>query len=218
VAKLPGVTVAQLNPTAGKLIIEGTCDLEAIRAEGRKENYRIRTAEEGRSVAQSEEGVDWELVRTIASGVLIVAGLATEKLGVATPIFVTLFITAILLGGWSNFRKAAFSLPRLDFNMSVLMSAAIIGAGFIGEWEEAAVVAFLFSVSEMLESWTMERARRSIGDLMSGVPKTARIEFPGGDTAEMAVEDVSIGDLMVVRPGENLESRRGSHHRRVHSS
>ena len=203
-AKLPGVTVAQLNPTAGKLIIEGTCDLEAIRAEGRKENYRIRTAEEGRSVAQSEEGVDWELVRTIASGVLIVAGLATEKLGVATPIFVTLFITAILLGGWSNFRKAAFSLPRLDFNMSVLMSAAIIGAGFIGEWEEAAVVAFLFSVSEMLESWTMERARRSIGDLMSGVPKTARIEFPGGDTAEMAVEDVSIGDLMVVRPGEKL--------------
>ncbi len=136
----------------------------------------------------------------------------------------SLYIVAIVLGGWSNFRKAAFSLPKLDFNMSVLMSVAIIGAGAIGAWEEAAVVAFLFSASEMLESWTMERARRSIGDLMGGVPKTARIERPDGEMAEIPVEEFAVGDLMVVRPGEKLaldgvdrvgcvESRRGDHHR-----
>ena len=70
--------------------------------------------------------------------------------------------------------------------------------------EEAAVVAFLFSASEMLESWTMERARRSIGDLMGGVPKTARIQIPDGHITEMPVEGVAVGDLMVVRPGEKL--------------
>lgn len=203
-AKLPGVTVAQLNPTAGKLIIEGVLDLDAIRAEGRKENYRIQTAEERRTTPQSRVGVDWGLVRTVVAGALVAAGFGAEKLGVAAPAFMTLYIAAIMLGGWSNFRKAARSLPKLDFNMSVLMSVAIIGAGLIGAWEEAAVVAFLFSASEMLESWTMERARRSIGDLMGGVPNTARIELPDGEVAETAVEEVGVGALMVVRPGEKL--------------
>jgi len=204
VARLPGVTGAQLNPTAGKLVIEGALDLDAIRTEGRKENYRIQTAEERRAVPQTEEGVDWELLRTIASGVGVAAGYAAENLGAHSVVFMPLFIVAIVLGGWGNFRKATFSLPKLDFNMSVLMSVAILGAGAIGAWEEAAVVAFLFSASEMLESWTMERARRSIGDLMGGIPKIARIQLPDGDITETAVEDVAVGDLMVVRPGEKL--------------
>ena len=203
-ARLPGVTGAQLNPTAGKLVIEGAMDLDAIRAEGRKENYRIQTAEERRAAPQTDEGVDWELVRTISSGVLLAVGAAAQESGAPSTVFMTLYIAAIALGGWSNFRKAAFSLPKFDFNMSVLMSVAILGAGAIGAWEEAAVVAFLFSASEMLESWTMERARRSIGDLMGGVPKTARIQLPDGDITEVPVEGIAVGDLMVVRPGEKL--------------
>lgn len=203
-ARLPGVTGAQLNPAAGRLVIEGAMDLDAIRAEGRKENYRIQTAEERGAAPQTEEGVDWELVRTVSSGVLLAVGAAAQKWGAASPAFMTFYIAAIALGGWSNFRKAAFSLPKLDFNMSVLMSVAILGAGAIGAWEEAAVVAFLFSASEMLESWTMERARRSIGDLMGGVPKTARIQLPDGDITEVPVEGIAVGDLMVVRPGEKL--------------
>lgn len=201
---LPGVTEAQLNPTAGKLVVTGACDLDAIRAEGRKENYTIRTVEEHRTAPAVESGIDWELVRTIGSGVSVAAGFVAEKLGAGTPFFLALYIVAILLGGWGNFRKAARSLPKLDFNMSVLMSIAIVGAGAIGAWEEAAVVAFLFSASEMLESWTMDRARRSIGDLMGGVPKTARVQMPDGDITEKAVEDVSVGEVMVVRPGEKL--------------
>lgn len=198
------MTGAQINPTAGKLVIEGALDLDAIRAEGRKENYRIRPADQRGAVPHAEKGVDWERVRTVASGAFLVAGFAADKLDAASIVFMPLYIAAILLGGWSNFRKAAFSLRKVDFNMSVLMSVAIVGAGAIGAWEEAAVVAFLFSTSEMLESWTMERARRSIGDLMGGVPKTARIQLPDGEMAEMAVEDVSVGDLMMVRPGEKL--------------
>ena len=203
-ANLPGVTGARLNPTVGKLVVEGVMDLDAIRSEGRKENYRIQTAEERKAAPQTEKGIDWELLRTIASGVGVAVGYAAENLGAPSVIFMPLFIVAIVLGGWGNFRKAAFSLPKLDFNMSVLMSVAILGAGAIGAWEEAAVVAFLFSASEMLESWTMERAKRSIGDLMGGVPKTARVEMPDGDTTEMAVEEIVVGALMVVRPGEKL--------------
>ena len=203
-ANLPGVTGVQLNPTAGKLVVEGVVDLDAIRAEGRKESYHIQTVEERKAAPPTEKGIDWELVRTIASGVGFAAGYAAEKLGAPGIVFMPLFIVAIVLGAWGNVRKAVFSLPKLDFNMSVLMSVAIIGAVAIGEWEEAAIVAFLFSASEMLESWTMERARRSIGDLMGGVPNTARVEMPDGDMAEMAVEDIAVGATMVVRPGEKL--------------
>jgi len=145
VANLPGVTGARLNPTVGKLVVEGVMDLDAIRSEGRKENYRIQTAEERKAAPQTEKGIDWELLRTIASGVGVAVGYAAENLGAPSVIFMPLFIVAIVLGGWGNFRKAAFSLPKLDFNMSVLMSVAILGAGAIGAWEEAAVVAFLFS-------------------------------------------------------------------------
>jgi len=194
-----------LNPTAGKLVVDGTVDLDAVRREGRKENYRI--SEEGGQREVEEHrgaGIDWELLRTVASGVSVAAGFAAEKFGAANIVFMSLYVAAILLGGWGNFRKAAFSLPKFDFNMSVLMSVAIVGAGAIGAWEEGAVVAFLFSASEMLESWTMDRARRSIGDLMGGVPRTARVQLPGGDITEKAVEDVSVGEVMVIRPGEKL--------------
>ena len=152
-------------------------DLDAIRAEGRKENYRIQTAEERQAAPADREGH-----RLGASSGRSPRGSASQPASrprISVPPASSscrCYIVAIVLGGWGNFRKAAFSLPKLDFNMSVLMSVAILGAGAIGAWEEAAVVAFLFSASEMLESWTMERARRSIGDLMGGVPKTARVE------------------------------------------
>lgn len=110
------------------------------------------------------------------------------------------FIVAIVFGGYSNFRKGALSLLRLDFNMGVLMSAAVIGAFFLGEWEEAAVVALLFSVSEFMESWTLARARRSIADLVGEVPREAQI-VRGGTTVSTPVDSVQVGEIMLVYPG-----------------
>lgn len=114
-----------------------------------------------------------------------------------------MFAAAIVVGGFGNFRKAARSLPSLDFNMSVLMSVAVIGAALIGAWGEGAVVAFLYSASELLEGWTAGRARRSIRELMDIAPKTARVETADG-LGEVPVEDIVVGDVMVVRPGEKL--------------
>jgi Cd2+/Zn2+-exporting ATPase len=89
------------------------------------------------------------------------------------------------------------------FDMSVLMTAAIMGAMAIGEWREGAVVAFLSSVSEMLESWTMERVRRSIGELMDIAPKMAWLRRPAGEV-EVPVEDIQVGDVMIIRPGGKI--------------
>lgn len=196
------MTGAQLNPTTGKLTVDGNVDLGAIRREGRKENYAIKTAEEAAGPAE-ERRLDWELVRTVLAGIALALGYGVGLLHLPSGVSIGMFAVAIVVGGYGNFRKAARSLPTLDFNMSVLMSVAVIGAALLGAWGEGAVVAFLYSASELLEGWTMGRARRSIRDLMDIAPKTARVETPDGPR-EVPVEDILVGDVMVVRPGEKL--------------
>ncbi len=197
------MTRATLNPTVGKLTIEGVVDLESILREAKKENYTILSPDEQGKAGEAKPKVDWELIRTALSAATLVVGYIAEKAGGTAPLFIPLYAAAIVLGGWGNFRKAYYALPRLDFNMSVLMSTAVIGAMAIGQWEEGAVVAFLYSVSEMLESWSLERARRSIRQLMDIAPKVARIRRTTGEV-EVSVEEIRVGDVMVIRPGEKI--------------
>lgn len=139
----------------------------------------------------------------MAAAVALLSGYITERAGGSSAIFIPLYVVSMAVGGWGNFHKAFYSLPRLDFNMSVLMSMAVIGAMAIGQWEEGAVVAFLYSVSEMLEAWTMERARQSIRQLMDIAPKVARILRPTGEV-DVPVEEIQAGDVMIIRPGEKI--------------
>lgn len=204
VAALPGVTRASLNTTTGKLTIEGKVDLEAIRLEAKKEGYTVSPVEEKEQARPAQPHTNWELVRAVISAAALLSALAVQRTGGTASLFIPLYVGAMAVGGWGNARRAAYSLPRLDFNMSVLMTIAVIGAAAIGEWSEGAVVAFLYSVSEMLESWTMERVRRSIRGLMDIAPKVARIRRATGEEVEVPVEEIQVGDVMIVRPGEKI--------------
>jgi Cd2+/Zn2+-exporting ATPase len=83
------------------------------------------------------------------------------------------------------------------------MTVAIIGAALIGEWAEGAVVVILFAISEALERFSMERARRSIRSLMDVAPREALIRR-GEKLLTVRVEDVAVGDIMIVKPGQKL--------------
>ncbi len=205
IGELPGVTSVSLNTMTGKLMITGQVDLERICRLGLEENYTIypKDGQYDQAGYQQTEKVDWEFRRTILSGLFLLLGYGLDKLGWTTGFFVILYFTAAVLGGWGNFRKAARALPRANFNMSVLMSVAVVGAMIIGEYEEGASVAFLFAVSEMLESWTMDKARRSIRELMDIAPKVARIRRNGLET-DLSVEEIRVGDVMVIRPSEKI--------------
>ena len=193
---------AQLNTATGKLTVEGTADLELIRREGKKENYSVYSEAEPEEPKKSK--VNWDLVRTIIAAAFLLAGYILDKIGVvAFSLVIPLYLIAMVSGGWGNFRKAFYSLRRLDLNMSVLMSAAIIGAIAISQWEEGAFVAFLYAVSEMLESWTMARARKSIRELMDIAPKEARIIRATGEV-KIPVEEIRVDDVIVVLPGEKI--------------
>ena len=201
---LPGVGKASLNTITGKMTIEGAVDLAAIRRLGVEENYTINPlTQQTATETQPGKKANWELQRAIFSGVSLTLAYGMEKLDAPSLVFLPLYMLAIAFGGWGNFKKAAYALPRLNFNMSVLMSVAVLGALAIGQYEEGASVAFLYAISEILEAWTLDKARRSIKQLMDIAPKTARVQRGCGEL-EMLVEEIVIGDRIIVRPGEKI--------------
>ena len=205
VGGMPGVIKASLNTMTGKLTVEGKADLAGIRQLGLEENYTIQpeAGQAAQPKQQKGEKTDWELRRAILAGLSLVVGYCLEKFGVTGAVYIPIYVATVVLGGWGNFRKAARALPRGNFNMSVLMSIAVVGAMAIGQYEEGATVAFLFAISEMLESWTMEKARRSIREMMDIAPKVARVRR-GNDEKDIPVEEIIVGDVMIIRPGEKI--------------
>ncbi len=120
------------------------------------------------------------------------------------PFFPTLFyLAAIIAAGWFVAPKALASLRHVSFDMNVLMLIAVIGAICIGQLFEAATVTFLFSLALLLESWSVDRARKAISALLDLSPPFARV-MEKGELIEKKIEDVAIGDIILVRPGEKI--------------
>ena len=116
-----------------------------------------------------------------------------------------LFGAAAVAGGWFVFPRALQAARRLSPDMNLLMTIAVIGAAGIGDWFEAATVAWLFSVALLMEHWSVVRARRAVEALLDLTPPTARYVCPtDGDILEKPVAQVPIGARMLVRPGERI--------------
>lgn len=106
-------------------------------------------------------------------------------------------------GGYSGAKVALANACCGIFNIDLLMVAAALGAALIGEWEEGALLLFLFTLSGALESFASERTRQAITGLAELRPDTARV-LRDGEEVEIGVEELSVGDVVVVRPGERM--------------
>ena len=106
-------------------------------------------------------------------------------------------------GGYSGAKVALANACCGVFNIDLLMVAAALGAALIGEWEEGALLLFLFTLSGALESFASERTRQAITGLAELRPDTARV-LRDGQEVEIGVEALSVGDAVVVRPGERM--------------
>ena len=150
---------------------------------------------------------------TYASAGLFGIGLALELGGVG-PLLLTLplselrlssvlFIVSAFVGGWRFMPSGVRAARTLSLDMNFLMTVAILGALAIGEYLEAAAIAFLFSTAELLEAYAVDRARASMESLMDLAPKTAVVLREGVEETVRASEIV-VGDVVVVRPGERI--------------
>jgi Cd2+/Zn2+-exporting ATPase len=118
---------------------------------------------------------------------------------------IAVFAAAILVGGLP---LARFAFQEVWFSRSVginaLMVVAVTGAVLIGEWAEAAIVVVLFSLGEALEGYATERARRALDGLLSLAPPVALKMVEDGRTVQVPVEQIEIGDRVLVRPGDRV--------------
>ncbi len=110
---------------------------------------------------------------------------------------------AFLAGGYSGAVELVEDARKFRLNIEFLMLAAALGAAAIGEWEEGALLLFLFTLSGALESFALDRTRRAIEELAEIYPDTAVMRDADGEV-EVSVEALSVGDVIVVRPGERV--------------
>jgi len=137
-----------------------------------------------------------------------VSGIALVTAGILSLLHFPLAAKALFgisaaAGGFYAARGALFSLRCLALDMNFLMTGAAVGAIIIGEWFEAAVVMFLFSLGNALEARTVEKTRRAVRSLVDLFPTWAVVLRNGRETT-VDVSEVRVGDTLVVRPGEKV--------------
>jgi len=150
-------------------------------------------------------GSSTELVFSLLSGAFLAVGFLSEKLLFGGPTWLPLacYILAYFFGGFFTLREAWDNLRLRRFEIDSLMLVAAAGAAFLGEWAEGALLLFLFSFGHSLERYAMGRAKKAIEALGELAPETARVRR-AGQVEEIAVEQLSIGDVVIVRPNERL--------------
>ena len=115
-----------------------------------------------------------------------------------------LFVLGIVTGAWFVMPRAVLAIRRLQPDMNLLMTISVLGAAWLGDWFEASTVAFLFSVSLLLEKWSVGHARRAVDALLDLTPPMARILDSHGHQHEVAPDQVPIGTKLLVKPGERF--------------
>ena len=140
--------------------------------------------------------------RILTSALLLLIGfLWPEK----TSIKIGWFLAAYLVAGWPVLKAAGQNLVKGQlFDENFLMSLATLGALAIKQWPEAVAVMLFYAVGDFFEDIAVSQSRRSISDLLDLRPETARLWLDDQTSRIVAPEDVKIGDLLIVKPGEKI--------------
>jgi len=115
-----------------------------------------------------------------------------------------LAVAAILMCGLNTYKKGWIALKNRNLNINALMSIAVTGAVLIGQWPEAAMVMVLFTLAELIEARSLDRARNAIRGLMDLAPPRATVQQADGSWQEIDVQAVGLGAVVRVRPGERI--------------
>lgn len=206
IAGLPGVRSVAVNFASGKMTVEGTLSEAELIQAVEQAGYKAEPAAGAKPAGQSPPA-KWRTsartLATLASGLMIACAFLLEWSGAGSSVLVPLYAAAMAVGGYHVAKSGLYSLRALVLDMNVLMTVAVVGAAAIGEWSEGAMVAFLFSFGNMLQSYTIDRTRRAIRSLMDLAPPEALVRR-GNEEQRLPVEDIVVGDIILVKPGERI--------------
>ena len=226
---ITGLHTYDTQPTTGKIVVTydssstSTADITAVIEDT---GYEVVTTSgekgtnEGSSLNSGSVWTSSRAIKTWISGAFVAVGILFEFLFTAQNVAIlnnpaeiaiadVAFLLAVLVGGQAIVRSGYYSLRNRNLDIDLLMSVAILGAlavsiGFGKSlYLEAATLAFLFSVAELLERYSMDKARNSLQELMDLSPDEAVVKRDGEEIT-VSVDEVEMGDVVVVRPGEKI--------------
>lgn len=138
------------------------------------------------------------------AGVLAFASEAVDWFEMPEALSASLALAAVLLGGWTTYKKGWIAIANRNLNINALMSIAVTGALILRQWPEAAMVMVLFAISELIEAKSLDRARNAIAGLMSLTSDTVTVQQTDKSWEEVDVKSVALGAIVRVKPGERI--------------
>src|SRR5450759_1683419 len=136
-------------------------------------------------------------------GIIILISFILVLIGAPLLFTNALFVLAVAIGVYYPARKALIALRNLTPTIHLLMLIGAGGAMALGMWQESAILIFVYSLGDVLESYAVDKARGAIRSLVELVPKEALVRR-GEDQVTLSVEDIVVGDVVIVRPGERV--------------
>jgi heavy metal translocating P-type ATPase len=203
---VPGVEKASVNFVSKTALIDlsdaqtaGRSLIDAVKRAG----YSARPPAKNRD-AEEDRAARLALVKVTGTGALLFIGwlLGATNL-VPTSVSTVMVIVALVLGAYPICLRAMKALFAKRLDADVLVAVAVIAASSVGEFVAAGEVAFIMLLGARLEDYTVRRARRSLGGVLSLVPANARVRRDGKEEVVPASE-LQVGDVVVVRAGERV--------------
>lgn len=204
---IPGVNHAHVNFASATLEVQGTVSSEDIVAAAAALGYQAEPKESKLRIRPADNAA-WP-ARLVASntfwtGILLAAAFIAHESVFLRDYAVAGYLVAMMVGGYHIARSGLSMLIRgKQLDMNALMTVAALGAVMIGQYQEGAVVVFLFSLGNTLQGYAFDRARNSIQALMDLSPQQATV-IRNGVEHVISADDIRIGDVAVVKPGERI--------------
>ena len=184
-------------------VVHAPGDLESVLDAIRSLDFQPEAPDASGQLAAVEERKKpwWPLA--LASTAAI-ASEAVSWAGLPGGLAAALAILAVLASGLSTYKKGWVAIRNGNLNINALMSIAVTGALALGQWPEAAMVMVLFTIAELIEARSLDRARNAIEGLMQLAPEKATVQQADGSWQEMDAKAVTVGSVVRVKPGERI--------------
>ncbi len=151
-------------------------------------------------------GKNTELIFAALSGVFLALGFGLSFVHSLLPLVSTcLYGAGYFFGGFYTTKEAYEAISKGQFEIDFLMLVAAVGAAFLGQWAEGALLLFLFSFGHSLEHYAMGKATKSIAALADLAPKTAIVRRDGKET-EVPIEELVLGDIIMIKPNSKISA------------
>ncbi len=192
--------VAQQIKISYSTVLLSTQDLIKIIAETGMKASLVTNREEEHT--QPWWAQNRQIALLIVSGIFIVAGFIAGLLS-NTQVSMILYGAAVIVGVYYPAKMGILALRTLTLNIRLLMVIGAAGAIILGLWEEAALLVFVYSLGDVLEAYSVGKARGAVRALMRLVPKEALVRRNGSEVT-LPTEEIDVGDQVIVRPGQKI--------------